>query len=64
LPGIEDWVDEGPGGLDTIGAIEESSVPTHAVVQKRSISAAFAFPKSGTIAEIHGYVRQAHLLPG
>ena len=45
LPGIENRVDEGPGGLDAIGAIEEGCVPTHAVIQKRSISAAFAVPQ-------------------
>src|SRR5207245_8287380 len=63
FPGSEYRLHESPGSLDPIGAVEKGCIPTHAVVQERSISAAFASPKSGAITEIHGHERQAHELP-
>src|SRR5579872_4849779 len=64
FPGIEYRLHETPGSLHSIGAIEKGGIPTHGIIQKRSISAAFAGTKSGPIAEIHSHARQAHLLSG
>src|SRR6202011_502395 len=64
FPCIEYRLHESPGSFNAISTVEKSGIPTHAVIQKRSISAAFAGAKSGQIAEIRRDTRQAQFLAG
>src|SRR4029077_4498474 len=58
FPCIEYGLHESPSSFNSISTVEKGGIPTHAVIQKRSISAAFAGAKSGQITEIHRDTRQ------
>src|SRR5258706_13829520 len=59
-PDVEDGIDERPGGLDAVAAIEERSIAAHTVAQERRIGAARGISETFLIAEIHGDVADAH----
>src|SRR4029077_18837043 len=60
-PDIEDGVDERPGSLDTVAAVEERGIAAHTIVEKRRICAACHAAKPFAITEIHGDIADAHL---
>src|SRR6266436_1998835 len=60
-PDIEDGVDEGPGGLDAVAAVEERGVAADTIVEECRVGAACDAAKSFAITEVHGDVADAHL---
>src|SRR3954452_10737497 len=63
-PDIENGIDQRPGGLDRVAAIEQCSVSAYAIADQRCVSAVSAVAKTFAIAEIHIHVADAHLWAG
>src|SRR6267378_4660365 len=60
-PDIEDGVDERPGGLDAVAAVEKRGVAAHTIVEECRVSAACNAAKPLAITEVHCDVADAHL---
>src|SRR5712664_3772030 len=60
-PDIEDRVDERPGGLDAVAAVEERGVAAHTIVEQRRVGTTCHAAKSFAITEVHRNVANAHL---
>src|SRR5262245_22261667 len=60
FPDVDQWVYDTPSGFDHIGALEQSGVANHAVMQKPLIAGARLNTEVVRVLEIHIHRTQPH----